>query len=202
MKRFFDVLGAATLLVLTSPVIVVSLVLIRLRSPAGGGAIFRQTREGRDGRPFTMYKLRTMHGNAEALLDDLLRDPVARAEWTDFRRINADPRVIPGVGRWLRRTSVDELPQLWNVLRGDMSLVGPRPLEIEVARRLPPDAMAIRRTVRPGITGLWQVSGRSDHDLYTLCRVDVEYVQRLSVRSDLAILLRTPSAMVSGRGAY
>jgi lipopolysaccharide/colanic/teichoic acid biosynthesis glycosyltransferase len=200
MKRIVDVVGALALLILTAPILAAAIVWIRARSH--GSPIFRQIREGRYGQRFTMFKLRTMYENSEHSLPELLADDRIRAEWELYRRIKGDPRIIPGVGRWLRRTSLDELPQLWNVLRGDMSLVGPRPLEIEVADALPRRTMALRRTVRPGITGLWQVSGRSDHDLATLCSIDVEYVEHRSLRLDFLILARTAGAVFSGRGAY
>jgi lipopolysaccharide/colanic/teichoic acid biosynthesis glycosyltransferase len=183
------------------PVIGVAVVLLQRRSP--GPPFFRSMREGRDGRPFAMLKLRTMHQDAEARLDVLLRgSSEAREEWTRYRRITDDPRVVAGVGRALRQWSIDELPQLWHVLLGDMSLIGPRPLELEVAERLPRPAMEVRRQMRPGMTGLWQVSGRSTTDLEALCALDVAYVEGWSLRLDASILLRTPAAVLSRHGAY
>ena len=119
-----------------------------------------------------------------------------------YGRLTTDPRVLPGVGRFLRRTSLDELPQLVNVIRGEMSLVGPRPLPAAVLACLPPAEVAIRASVPPGLTGLWQVSGRSDHDLAALVGIDCEYVRSWSLALDLRILVRTPLAVVTGRGAY
>jgi lipopolysaccharide/colanic/teichoic acid biosynthesis glycosyltransferase len=152
--------------------------------------------------PFVVFKLRTMRADADDVLrDHLAASPDAAAEWQRFRRLRADPRLIPGA-RVLRGFSIDELPQLWNVLRGDMSLVGPRPLELPVVEQLPGDLRAIRDAVRPGITGLWQVSGRSEMDIAALARVDAAYVRDWSIWKDVAILLRTPAAVLSRRGAY
>jgi len=201
LKRGVDLAGA---LVLGGPafvVVVVAGTLVWLRSP--GPLLFRSMRETRDGKPFAMLKLRTMVVDAEEQLERALAaSPARRDEWVRYRRLTEDPRVVPGVGRVLRQWSVDELPQLWNVLRGEMSLVGPRPLELDVASRLPSGPMRTRRLVRPGMTGLWQVSGRSEVDLEALCAIDAEYVQRWSLRSDLEILFRTPAAVLSRRGAY
>jgi lipopolysaccharide/colanic/teichoic acid biosynthesis glycosyltransferase len=201
IKRTADVAGALALGVPALPIVVVAGALVWLRSP--GPFFFRSMRETRDGKPFAMLKLRTMVADAEERLERALAaSPARRDEWVRYRRLADDPRIVPGPGRVLRQWSVDELPQLWNVLRGEMSLVGPRPLELDVGRRLPPALMQARRRVRPGMTGLWQVSGRSEVDLESLCAIDAEYVQGWSLRTDLAILLRTPAAVLSRRGAY
>jgi lipopolysaccharide/colanic/teichoic acid biosynthesis glycosyltransferase len=200
-KRVLDLVGAAILLLLTLPLLaVVGLAIIR-RSP--GPVLYRQPREGWQGVPFTMIKLRTMRLEADRLLARRLAEsPAAREEWGRYRRLANDLRIIPGLGRWVRRYSVDELPQLWNVVRGDMSLVGPRPLELPVAQTLPGDLRAMRSTVRPGMTGLWQVRGRSDVDIQTMIRLDVEYVRCRSLWKDAAILWQTLGVVWSGRGAY
>ena len=201
LKRAADVAGAALLLVAAAPLLGVCAALVKRRSP--GPALIAQRREGLGGRPFTMWKLRTMHADAERLLDaHLARHPAACEEWGRYRRLANDPRVVPGVGRWLRRTSVDELPQLWNVLRGEMSLVGPRPFELEALDALPAEARRLRASVRPGLTGLWQVSGRSEIDVRAMAALDAEYVRRWSLWLDLRILARTPRAVVGGHGAY
>ena len=185
-------LGALAVLL---PVLAVLAIAIRWETP--GPALFRQERIGRDGVPFTMLKLRSMRVGAEAarvlLADDNEKDGV-------LFKIVQDPRVSP-LGRWLRRYSLDELPQLWNVVRGDMSLVGPRPaLPGEVARY---DADPRRRlVVKPGVTGLWQVSGRSDLSWAESVRLDIKYVDNWSLRLDLAILARTVQAVLGHRGAY
>ena len=200
-KRALDVAGAAALLVAGMPLMALGALLLRLRSP--GPVLFRQRREGLDGRPFTLYKLRTMRVDADDVLARVLADDAAaREEWTRYRRLRDDPRLVRGVGAWLRRTSLDELPQLWNVLRGDMSLVGPRPLELPVLDRFPAVERAARAAVRPGLTGLWQVTGRSDTDLDTLWAIDAEYVRSRSLLGDLRILARTPRAVITRRGAY
>ena len=200
-RRAFDVAVAATVLVLVSPVMIAALAAIRWQSR--GPALFRQTREGHQGRPFAMWKLRTMYLDADRLLAEHLdRDPEARVEWLRYFRLSNDPRVLPGVGAFLRRTSLDEVPQFWNVLRGEMSVIGPRPLPIDAVGTLRPELRALRNTVKPGITGLWQVSGRSDTDMRALEEIDATYVRSRSLSLDLDILLRTPRAVLSGRGAF
>ena len=194
-KRLFDVLGAAGLLVLTAPLFLLAAAAIRLHD--GGPALFRQTRVGRHGREFGCLKFRSMVVDAEdrlaGLQDGTDRDGV-------LFKLQDDPR-ITRPGRWLRRFSVDELPQLLNVLRGDMSLVGPRPaLPSEVADY---DGDVGRRMhVRPGMTGLWQVSGRSDLSWAETVRLDLYYVDNFSMLQDLSILARTVRAVVGSRGAY
>lgn len=185
--------AAAVGLVVAAPVLMALVVLIRLDSP--GPALFRQTRVGRDGRHFTMLKLRTMRTDAEEVRDEL--DSEVDAVLFKVRR---DPRVTR-IGRLLRRYSLDELPQLLNVLRGDMSLVGPRPaLPSEVAAY---DHDPLRRlVVRPGLTGLWQVSGRSDLSWHESVRLDLDYVDNWSLPRDLAIVGRTVQAVLGHRGAY
>lgn len=196
-----DVVLAGALLVVAAPIIGLSILAIRLASP--GPAIFRQIREGCGGRSFVMLKLRTMHLDASRILDEhLAANPEARVEWERYFRLTHDPRVIPGIGPLLRRSSMDELPQLWNILRGDMSLVGPRPLQAEPLAALRPEFRALRCTVRPGLTGLWQVSGRSETDLQGLEELDAEYIRKRSLTFDLRILARTPAVVLSGRGSY
>jgi lipopolysaccharide/colanic/teichoic acid biosynthesis glycosyltransferase len=189
------------MLVLALPAIGVSAVLVRVTSP--GPAIYSQWRHGRDGQAFRAYKIRTMRTDAAEILG-MLRDTDAgiAEEWELYGCLAEDPRVIPYIGSWLRKSSLDELPQLFNVLRGEMSLVGPRPLPLELAQMLPADQVQARSTVRPGLTGLWQVRGRSDLDLAALLALDRTYVDEWSLRLDLSILLRTPMAVLSRRGAY
>ena len=195
VKEVVERLAAATGLVLLLPLLVVLGVAIRLDSP--GSALYRQVRVGRDGRSFTMYKLRSMVSTADAERQGL--DGANQADGLLFK-VHQDPR-ITALGAWLRKFSLDELPQLWNVVRGDMSLVGPRPaLPDEVARY---DVDPRRRlVVKPGCTGLWQVSGRSDLTWEQSVRLDLRYVDNWSLRLDLAILVRTVSAVLSHRGAY
>ncbi len=195
VKDVVERLAAAIGLALLLPALLVIGLLIRLDSP--GPAIYPQRRVGRDGRLFTMYKFRSMSTSADAERIELVA--CNEADGVLFK-IQHDPRVTR-VGRWLRRTSIDELPQLWNVIRGDMSLVGPRPaLPDEVARY---DIDPRRRlVVKPGITGLWQVSGRSDLSWAESVRLDVRYVDNWSLGLDLAILARTVKAVLAHRGAY
>jgi lipopolysaccharide/colanic/teichoic acid biosynthesis glycosyltransferase len=185
------------LLILGAPVLLAIALLIRLSPGAGGPAIFRQERVGKHGRTFVIYKFRTMYVHAEERLAEL----IDRNE-TDGKlfKMRDDPRVT-GVGRWLRRLSLDELPQLLNVLKGDMSLIGPRPpLAREVAGY--PSDMRRRLVVKPGLTGLWQVSGRSDLSWEESIRLDLSYVENWSLAMDLAILARTLSAVIRRSGAY
>ena len=195
MKEAFDRVSAAAALVLVSPLLVMIAVAIRLTS--SGPTIFRQVRVGQDGRAFTVYKFRTMVVDAERRLRDLRH--LNESNEVLFK-LREDPRVTP-VGRVLRRLSLDELPQLVNVLVGDMSLVGPRPAlpsETEQWGR----ATARRLLVKPGITGLWQVSGRSDLSWEDSVRLDLYYVENWSFAGDIQILWKTLSAVVRGSGAY
>ena len=191
---------AAVLLALSVPLWLGFAILIRANSP--GGPIVKQSREGRGGAIFTVFKLRTMHCDADARLAEFLGDPAAAEEWRRFGRLAHDPRIAGRFGALARRYSIDELPQLVNVVRGEMALVGPRPLPPEIAARLCAADLDARRAVAPGLTGLWQVSGRSELDLEAMGRLDRDYVQRRSVQLDLSILLRTLPVVVSARGAY
>jgi exopolysaccharide biosynthesis polyprenyl glycosylphosphotransferase len=196
LKGAFDRSAAAAALVLALPLLLVIAAGVKLTS--SGPVVFRQTRTGRRGREFTLYKFRSMYADAEARRVDLL-DRNERGEGLLFK-IRADPRVTP-VGRWLRRFSLDELPQLVNILFGHMSLVGPRPpLPDEVA--LYEDDVRRRLLVKPGLTGLWQVSGRSDLTWEESVRLDLRYVENWSFALDLMILWKTGSAISRGRGAY
>ncbi|WUJ07006.1 sugar transferase [Actinoplanes sp. NBC_00393] len=197
VKAIFDRVGALILLMLSAPVLAVVAGLVMFGPGGRGPAIFTQERVGKDGRPFKLYKFRTMVVNAEARLQELrnLNDTDG-----ELFKMRADPRVTP-VGQWLRRFSLDELPQLVNVLKGDMSLVGPRPpLAREVAGY--PADMLRRLVVKPGLTGLWQVSGRSDLSWEESIRLDLTYVENWSLAMDLAILARTVNAVVRSSGAY
>jgi exopolysaccharide biosynthesis polyprenyl glycosylphosphotransferase len=194
-KRVVDVVGALVLLLLTLPVLLVIALAVRVTS--GPGVLFRQHRVGFEGRRFAMFKFRTMVHDAEDLLIDLTDANEADGPLFKLRQ---DPRVTT-VGRVLRRTSLDELPQLWNVLWGDMSLVGPRPALPHEVAVFPPEAW-VRHTVRPGITGLWQISGRSDTTFDEYLRCDLEYVERRSLLLDVAILTRTVPAVVRSKGSY
>ncbi|MBC2962289.1 sugar transferase [Nocardioides deserti] len=194
-KRLFDVVGSAGLIVAFSPLFVLAALQIKLHDR--GPVLFKQTRVGQDGRQFPCLKFRTMVVDAEQRLKDLHAQQGYEA---GLFKMKDDPRVTKP-GRWLRRLSLDELPQLFNVLRGEMSLVGPRPpLPLEVARYERDTARRLR--VRPGMTGLWQVSGRSDLSWSEAVRLDLYYVDNWSMMQDLSILLKTFSAVFGSRGAY
>jgi len=195
LKRAIDVVGALTGLVLTAPVLGACAVAITVQDR--GPVLFAQTRIGQGGWPFTMYKLRSMVRDAEALKPTL--QARNEADEPAFKMMQ-DPRVTR-LGAWLRRTSLDELPQLWCVLRGDMSLVGPRPATPDEVARWSPEARR-RLAVKPGLTGIWQVSGRSELDGRTWLAMDLDYVERASIGLDLWLILKTVPAVLSGRGAW
>lgn len=209
--RALDIFGAMIALIALSPVLLVIAIVIRLDSR--GPALFRQRRLGRGRRPFTVMKFRTMHDgvahdqhrdfvigliNGEAPTQETTDDDSAAA--APCYKMIGDTRMTR-FGRLLRRSSLDELPQLWNVLRGDMSLVGPRPPIPYEVEHYPPHWFA-RFNVKPGITGLWQVSGRSQVTLEEMVRLDIDYAERRSLRLNLWILLRTVPAVLGARGAW
>jgi exopolysaccharide biosynthesis polyprenyl glycosylphosphotransferase len=194
-KRAMDVIFSALLLIACAPAMIAIAALVKLSSP--GPVLFRQQRVGRGGRRFTMYKFRTMVAGAEGLLPSLAARNITDGPAFKTRD---DWRVTP-VGRWLRRFSLDELPQLLNVLKGEMSLVGPRPLPVYEAQGV---SRAYRRrfVMRPGLTCFWQVSGRSDITFTSWMRMDLDYVDSWSLWLDAKLLVRTIPAVLSGRGAY
>lgn len=198
-KRALDIIGAGLGLVLLSPFFLIVALLVRAD---GGPAFFAHQRVGRGGKLFGCLKFRSMVIDSQTRLEALLAsDPAARAEWEATRKLKNDPR-ITRIGRFLRSTSLDELPQLINVLRGEMSLVGPRPVQEAEIDRYYGASAAHYMAVRPGITGLWQVSGRSETSYESRVALDVSYVSRPSLLADLSILLRTPVAVLSRRGAH
>jgi lipopolysaccharide/colanic/teichoic acid biosynthesis glycosyltransferase len=181
------------------PIIFIAACLVVLSSP---GAVFYSHRRIRhDGAFFSMWKFRTMCMNSAEVLEDYLgRHPEARAEWGRTHKLRDDPRVTP-VGRLMRRYSVDELPQVWNVLTGKMSLVGPRPITAAEVEKYK-DSFSYYCRVKPGLTGLWQVSGRSKLSYYQRVALDRDYVENWSLRRDLNILLKTIPSVVYQDGAY
>lgn len=195
VKNGLDRCLGLVLLVAVAPVLAVIAVLIRLDSP--GTALFRQTRVGVRGRPFKIYKLRTMFDDAEAQRAGLLADNESDGP---LFKIRADPRVTR-IGRLLRRSSLDELPQLINVVRGEMSIIGPRPALSHEVAEYDPDTRR-RLVVKPGITGLWQISGRSDLPYDEGVRLDLHYADNWRLSDDAVIVLRTAHAVVASRGAY
>jgi lipopolysaccharide/colanic/teichoic acid biosynthesis glycosyltransferase len=200
VKRVLDIVLSIVGLLVTLPVVLLAMVAVRCETP--GPAIFRQERVGANGRRFQIYKIRTMqHGNDDTAHREFVAKLIAgTAEaCSEVFKLTADPR-ITRVGRVLRRFSIDELPQFWNVLKGDMSVVGPRPplpseTELYSARAWE------RLRVKPGITGLWQVSGRCRLSFDEMVSLDVRYWERWTLRRDAAILLKTPKVVLAGKGA-
>lgn len=198
IKRIFDVILSSFLLILLSPILF--FIIFKIRK-TGGKAIFGHERVGRDGRKFQCLKFRTMVENSQEVLEELLNSDLdANAEWYASFKLKNDPRVTP-FGKFLRKTSLDELPQLWNVLRGDMSLVGPRPV-IEDELPLYGENVVYYKQAKPGITGLWQVSGRSDIDYSNRIFLDAWYVKNWSLWMDIVILINTGKVVLCRNGAY
>ncbi|MEM1673050.1 MAG: exopolysaccharide biosynthesis polyprenyl glycosylphosphotransferase [Archaeoglobaceae archaeon] len=200
IKRLIDVILSILLMPFFAIIFLICAILIRIESR--GPIIFSQERVGKDGRLFRIYKFRTMYINSDDILkEELLRDPELRNEWENFRKLKRDPR-ITRVGRILRRLSLDELPQIVNVLKGEMSLVGPRPITLEELDKYYQKFASLYKLVPPGLTGLWQVSGRNEIAYDTRVKLDVYYILNWSLLLDLYILLKTIPAVISGRGSY
>jgi exopolysaccharide production protein ExoY len=198
-KRAMDIAIAGAALLVALPFFLVVGALVRAD---GGPAFYAHPRVGRGGKIFGCLKFRSMVIDSQARLEALLAsDPAARAEWEATRKLKNDPR-ITRVGRFLRATSLDELPQLLNVLKGEMSIVGPRPVTQSELDSYYGAAAAHYLMVRPGITGLWQVSGRSETSYDQRVALDVAYVSQASLLADIRILLKTPAAVLSRRGAH
>lgn len=198
VKRCFDLTIAALLLLSGSPLL---LFIAYKVSRSGGPIFFGHKRVGQHNKPFNCYKFRTMAPNADKLLADLLaNDAAARAEWERDFKLKNDPRITP-IGKFLRKTSLDELPQLWNVLKGDMSLVGPRPIVTAELDRYS-NQVEYYLEAKPGITGLWQISGRNDITYETRVYLDAWYVKNWSLFNDVVILLRTAKVIFRKDGAY
>jgi lipopolysaccharide/colanic/teichoic acid biosynthesis glycosyltransferase len=196
VKRALDVVASIAALVLASPLLMVVALLIKVTD--GGPVLFWQTRVGMWGKPFRFPKFRSMVTNAEALRAQLMTAN-AHGKGITFK-IKHDPR-ITWIGRFIRKTSIDELPQLWCVLKGEMSLVGPRPALVSEVQRYTLDDRR-RLDTTPGLTCSWQVSGRSDIPFHEQCRLDVEYIEQQTVFADIKLLLKTIPAVITGRGAY
>jgi Undecaprenyl-phosphate galactose phosphotransferase WbaP len=198
IKRSVDLVGALALAIVFSPLMVAIVLLMGRR---GGSVIYKHRRVGRDGRTFECLKFRTMVPNADQVLRDVLeRDPELKAEWVRDHKLRNDPR-ITRIGRFLRRTSLDELPQIWNVVRGEMSLVGPRPVVREELLRYGRQVGAYL-AAKPGITGLWQVTGRNNTDYRRRVVLDTYYVCNQNLALDLYILFKTTGVVLGGNGAY
>ncbi|MGI9073662.1 MAG: sugar transferase [Bryobacteraceae bacterium] len=174
-----------------------------IKATSRGPVLFRQEREGADGKRITVWKLRTMYPDAEGVLADYLEaNPDEKLNWLRHYKLKKDPRVVAGVGWFLRHSSLDELPQLWNIIRGDMSLVGPRPFPYYHLNSFSNSFRNLRTSVTPGLTGLWQVSERSDGDLMNQEAEDTYYIRNWSLWLDIYILLCTVRTVLIPRGAY
>ena len=200
LKRLIDLVLSVPMTILACPLILVSGIAIKLTS--SGPMFFRQKRVGLGGRTFQVLKLRTMHVDAEKRLAEFLeQDPTARAEWELSVKLRNDPRIIPVVGHVLRRFSIDELPQLFAVIRGTMSLVGPRPFPPYHMEVFPAEFAMLRCSIRPGLTGMWQVMTRSDGNLQDQMRYDTYYIRNWSLWFDIYLLARTVFAVIGGNGS-
>lgn len=198
-KRVMDLAMALPVLVLVSPLLMAIYALLKIFDP--GPALFTQQRIGRDGRTFLAYKFRTMRADAAERLQHLLaNDPQAAAEWAEFQKLRNDPRVTL-LGRFLRKSSLDELPQLLNIIRGEMSVIGPRPVTAAEMQRYGAD-LPFYTAVRPGVLGLWQVNGRNTLTYPQRVAYDVQYVQTWSIWQDIKIMLMAVPVVLFGRGAY
>lgn len=200
IKRLVDIVISSLLLVPMILVVAMAGLLIKIVDP--GPALFCQLREGKNGKRIRVWKLRTMFVNAEEMLvEHLAKEPLSRQEWDEFRKLRRDPRILPRVGRLFRQISLDELPQIWNVLIGDMSLVGPRPFPSYHNAAFEPAFRSLRTRVTPGLTGFWQVTARSCGNLQVQAALDTFYIHNWSLWLDVYILARTLGAVVLARGA-
>lgn len=200
IKRAFDILFSVTILVLSAPIM--AFVALSVRFSSKGKIVYAHERIGRGGKPFRCYKFRTMYPDADMRLKEILEQcPILNQEWERNHKLKNDPRVTP-IGKFLRKTSLDEFPQFWNVLKGDLSVVGPRPVvQYEITKHLGPKAAKIL-SIRPGLTGLWQVSGRSDTCYSKRIKMDEQYVDSQSILLDLKIIAKTIPSMFFSKGAY
>lgn len=199
-KRAFDIFFSIFIIIFLSPIFLIIIISILLFSP--GKVIYKQNRVGKDGKIFKMYKFRTMVNNADKILDELLNsNKEAKKEYENFAKLKNDPRIIPVVGKFLRKYSLDEFPQFFNVLRGDMSIVGPRPVSEYEFNTFYIDHKDIF-SLKPGITGLWQVSGRNDLSYNQRINLDLEYLNNRSIFLDFKIILKTIKVMLYPTGAY
>jgi exopolysaccharide production protein ExoY len=199
-KRLFDIIFSAFVLIFGAPLFLIIAVGIKLQSK--GQVFYTHERIGRGGKPFRCYKFRTMYMDSEARHHALLeKDPLLKDEWERTRKLRNDPRVTPW-GLFLRKSSLDELPQFWNVLKGDLSVVGPRPVVYEEIVKYFGSKASKILSFRPGITCIWQVSGRSDIDYSKRIELDEKYVDNYSIFLDLLLIVKTVPSMIFSRGAY
>lgn len=200
-KRLLDIIASVSALLFLAPVF--ALIWIFLKMEGQDGSLFYGgERIGYHNKKFKCWKIRSMQPDSDHLLYDYLdKNPQAKENWEKFRKLENDPRVIAKTARFIRKASLDELPQLWNVLLGDMSLVGPRPILEDEKHYFSTGAYAEYISVRPGLTGLWQVSGRNELSFEERIQLDREYIKNMSFWNDLMIIIKTPIVLLTGRGA-
>lgn len=200
LKRTFDLIFTLLVLLLGLPVFL--LIALAVKCSSRGPIFYSHERIGRGGKPFACYKFRTMYCDADKRLEELLRQqPLLQEEWEETHKLKNDPRVTP-LGVFLRKSSLDELPQFWNVLRGDLSVVGPRPVVHQEVQKHFGAKAGVILSIRPGLTGIWQVSGRSDMAYTMRIQLDELYVDTQSLLLDLKLIAKTIPAMLFSRGAY
>jgi len=200
MKRFFDIAFSIFAIVVTLPITIPIAIIIKLTD--GGNIIYSHERVGKNGKKFNVLKFRSMYVDADEKLKEILKtDQKAKEEWEKSFKLKNDPRITP-IGKFLRKTSLDELPQFINVLKGDMSVVGPRPVVEEELVKYYKEKAKLYKSVKPGITGYWQVEGRSDTDYDERIKMDEYYIKNQSFLLDLKIILKTIKVMITGKGAY
>ncbi len=200
VKRTVDLALVVWVGVILTPLMLV--IAASIKCVSAGPVFYGQERIGRGGKPFRVWKFRTMAVDAEEILEDhLRRHPEHREEWEQVHKLRNDPRIIPRIGRLLRRSSLDELPQLWNVVKGEMTLVGPRPLPRYHLEKLEAEFCGRRHQVTPGVTGLWQVASRTNGAPEMFMKWDCYYIRNWSPWLDVQILLRTPFVVLFGEGA-
>lgn len=202
IKRAFDIFFSFTILLLSLPLFLLISLAIWISSKGKGKVVYAHERVGRGGKTFRCFKFRTMYPDADARLKEILeKDPVLKSEWDLYHKLKNDPRVTP-IGSFLRKTSLDEFPQFWNVLKGDLSIVGPRPVvKAEIAKHFGPTAEKIL-SIRPGLTGIWQISGRSDTSYQKRIEMDMMYVDSHNFWLDLRLIIYTIPCMLFSKGAY
>jgi len=200
MKRLFDIVFSVFAIIITLPITIPIAIIIKLTD--GGSIIYGHERVGKGGRKFKVLKFRSMYIDADKKLKEILKnDPKAKEEWEKTFKLKNDPRITP-IGKFLRKTSLDELPQFINVLKGEMSVVGPRPVVEEELKKYYKDKAELYKSVKPGVTGYWQVEGRNDTDYEERIKMDEYYIKNRSFLMDLKIILKTIKVMITGKGAY
>ena len=201
VKRLFDILFSLVAIIIFSPTLIIIAILIKIKSPEGE-VLFKQKRIGLNGKIFEVYKFRTMIPNAEQKLQELLKNnKEIREEYLKYRKLKHDHRIIPTIGIFLRKTGLDELPQFFNVLIGDMSIVGPRPYIVEEFNEVSQEDKIILTKVKPGITGFWQtLPHRHDTTFEERVKIDKQYIQSKDFYVDCKIILKTISVMIGAKG--